>query len=43
MAPNNTADGRKKNRRVEIRLLSNMGGNGSTQSAQAPAQPGPGF
>jgi len=43
VAPNNTAEGRKKNRRVEIRLLSNMGGNGGTQSAQAPAQTGPGF
>jgi outer membrane protein OmpA-like peptidoglycan-associated protein len=43
VAPNNTADGRKKNRRVEIRLLSNMGSNDSTQSAQVPAQPGPGF
>lgn len=32
VAPNNTADGRKKNRRVEVQLLSNMGGS----SAPAP-------
>jgi OOP family OmpA-OmpF porin len=31
VAPNNTADGRKQNRRVEVQLLSNMG------SSQAPA------
>jgi outer membrane protein OmpA-like peptidoglycan-associated protein len=31
VAPNNTADGRKKNRRVEIQLLSNMSG-GNTQA-----------
>ena len=37
VAPNDTADGRKKNRRVEIRLLSNMGGqtNGQ-QTASVP-------
>jgi OmpA-OmpF porin, OOP family len=37
VAPNNTAEGRKKNRRVEIRLLSNMGGgNNGTQAQSAP-------
>lgn len=34
VAPNNTADGRKKNRRVEIQLLSNMN---SGNNAPAPA------
>jgi OmpA-OmpF porin, OOP family len=38
VAPNNTPDGRKQNRRVEIRMLSNSG----TQNAAAPANPGSG-
>ena len=38
VAPNNTAEGRKQNRRVEIRMLSNAG----TQNAAAPANPGSG-
>jgi len=33
VAPNNTADGRKQNRRVEIQLLSNMGNQGSQMAA----------
>jgi OOP family OmpA-OmpF porin len=38
VAPNDTADGRKKNRRVEIRLLTNMGGqNNGQQTASVPA------
>jgi OmpA-OmpF porin, OOP family len=40
VAPNDTADGRKQNRRVQIQLLSNIGG--SDQSAPAPAAPGSG-
>lgn len=36
VAPNNTAEGRKQNRRVEIQLLSNMSG----QEPTAPAQTG---
>jgi OmpA-OmpF porin, OOP family len=37
VAPNNTAEGRKKNRRVEIRLLTNMGGDqNGTQAQTAP-------
>ncbi|HUD12602.1 MAG TPA: OmpA family protein [Terracidiphilus sp.] len=35
VAPNTTADGRKQNRRVEIQLLTNMGGDQNTQSASA--------
>ena len=38
VAPNNTADGRKQNRRVEVRMLSNSG----EQNASAPANPGSG-
>ena len=38
VAPNNTAEGRKQNRRVEVRMLSNSG----TQNAAAPANPGSG-
>src|SRR5579885_1376164 len=38
VAPNNTAEGRKQNRRVEIRMLSN----GGTQNAATPANPGSG-
>ncbi|HEX8812271.1 MAG TPA: OmpA family protein, partial [Terracidiphilus sp.] len=38
VAPNNTAEGRRQNRRVEIRLLSNMG-HDDTQ-AQPAANPG---
>ena len=41
VAPNNTADGRKQNRRVQIQLLSNMS-NGDQQQATAPAAPGTG-
>ena len=33
VAPNTTAEGRKQNRRVEVQLLSNMGGGQDTQSA----------
>ena len=40
VAPNNTAEGRKENRRVEIQLLSNMG-NGQAPATPQPA-PGPG-
>lgn len=36
VAPNNTPEGRKQNRRVEVQLLSNMGGQ---QSAQNPTTP----
>jgi outer membrane protein OmpA-like peptidoglycan-associated protein len=36
VAPNNTADGRRKNRRVQIRLLSNMGGDNTQQPAPNP-------
>ena len=38
VAPNNTAEGRKKNRRVEIRLLTNMGGgdNGTQAKSTSP-------
>jgi outer membrane protein OmpA-like peptidoglycan-associated protein len=38
VAPNNTADGRKQNRRVEVQLLSNMGGQNT--ASQGPAGPG---
>jgi outer membrane protein OmpA-like peptidoglycan-associated protein len=34
VAPNTTAEGRKQNRRVEVRLLSNMNGDQQTASAQ---------
>jgi len=37
VAPDNTADGRKKNRRVEVQLLSNMNSNGDNNQQQAPA------
>jgi OmpA-OmpF porin, OOP family len=41
VAPNNTAEGRKENRRVEIQLLSNMGnGQAPATSQAAPAGPG---
>lgn len=40
VAPNTTAEGRKQNRRVEIQLLSNMGGGQGTPAAQT--APGPG-
>ena len=40
VAPNNTAAGRKENRRVEVQLLSNMS-NGQAPAASQPA-PGPG-
>jgi outer membrane protein OmpA-like peptidoglycan-associated protein len=35
VAPNTTAEGRKQNRRVEIQLLTNMGGDQTTQSASS--------
>jgi OOP family OmpA-OmpF porin len=38
VAPNNKADGRAKNRRVDIRLLSNVNGSPSDTSAQAQPQ-----
>ena len=36
VAPNNTREGREKNRRVQIRMLTNMGGgqNTAAQTAQ---------
>ena len=40
VAPNTTAEGRKQNRRVEIQMLSNMGGGQAAPTAQA--APGPG-
>jgi len=41
VAPNNTAEGRKENRRVEIQLLSNMSnGQAPATSQAAPAGPG---
>jgi len=39
VAPNNTAEGRQQNRRVEVRMLSNAG----EQKAAAPANPGSGL
>lgn len=39
VAPNNTSDGRKQNRRVEVRMLSNSG----AQNASAPANSRPGL
>lgn len=36
VAPNNTAEGRKKNRRVEVRILSNMSGQETQQTASTP-------
>ena len=39
VAPNNTAEGRKQNRRVQVRMLSN----GGEQNAAAPANPGSGL
>ncbi|HEY1768127.1 MAG TPA: OmpA family protein, partial [Terracidiphilus sp.] len=35
VAPNNTAEGRKKNRRVEVQLLSNMNNAGAAPAAPA--------
>ena len=48
VAPNNTAEGRKQNRRVEIRMLTNMSDDNGQQPAPAPAPaptpaPGTGF
>ena len=40
VAPNNTAEGRKKNRRVEVQLLSNMTGNGAPAPAPVAANTG---
>lgn len=39
VAPNNTAEGRKKNRRVEVRILTNLGGTdqNGTQAQNKPA------
>jgi OOP family OmpA-OmpF porin len=37
VAPNDTAENRKKNRRVEIRLLTNMGGENGTQAQNTPS------
>jgi OOP family OmpA-OmpF porin len=40
VAPNNTAEGRKQNRRVEVQLLSNMSsGQGTTATSQAAPPP----
>ncbi len=36
VAPNDTAEGRKKNRRVEIKMLSNSGSDNGTQAQTAP-------
>ncbi len=36
VAPNDTAEGRKKNRRVEIKMLSNSGSDNGTQAQAAP-------
>ena len=36
VAPNDTAEGRKKNRRVEVQLLTNMGGQNGQQAAAGP-------
>ena len=33
VAPNTTAEGRKQNRRVEVQMLTNMGGDAGTQTA----------
>jgi outer membrane protein OmpA-like peptidoglycan-associated protein len=41
VAPNTTAEGRKENRRVEVQLLSNVGGQAPSPAATQPA-PGPG-
>jgi outer membrane protein OmpA-like peptidoglycan-associated protein len=38
VAPNTTAEGRKQNRRVEIQLLTNMGGDQAPQPAQSSGQ-----
>ncbi len=42
VAPDNTAAGRKKNRRVEVQLLTNMsqGGSGAQPQSSAPSNPG---
>jgi outer membrane protein OmpA-like peptidoglycan-associated protein len=40
VASNSTAEGRHKNRRVEIRLLSNMGGGDNTQQPAPAPNPG---
>ena len=36
VAPNDTPENRKKNRRVEVRLLTNMGGQNGQQTASTP-------
>lgn len=40
VAPNNTADGRKQNRRVEVQLLTNMNNGQTTAATQGTAGPG---
>ena len=40
VAPNDTRENRQKNRRVEIRLLTNMGGQNGQQTASGPAPSG---
>ena len=40
VAPNDTADGRKQNRRVQVQLLSNMGGDQQTAPAPTPSGSG---
>jgi len=35
VAPNTTAEGRKQNRRVQVQMLTNMGGDEGTQSASS--------
>jgi OmpA-OmpF porin, OOP family len=37
VAPNDTAQGRQKNRRVEIKMLSNMGSDNGTQAQSSPS------
>jgi outer membrane protein OmpA-like peptidoglycan-associated protein len=37
VAPNNTAEGRKKNRRVEIKMLTNMAPDNGTQAQASPS------
>jgi len=42
VASNDTKEGRQKNRRVEIQLLTNMGNEQNTQQTAPPANPGSG-
>jgi len=39
--PNNTAEGRAKNRRVDVRLMTNIAGDGSTPAQTAPPAQSP--